>query len=39
MTYGNSNQAGYEYAVKRLEEVPADSPLLQCAGIADGESP
>jgi hypothetical protein len=24
-------QAGYEYAVKRLEELPADSPVLRCA--------
>ena len=25
-------QSGYEYAVKRLEELPADSPVLKCAG-------
>ncbi|HJS91993.1 MAG TPA: patatin-like phospholipase family protein [Steroidobacteraceae bacterium] len=24
-------QAGYDYAVKRLEELPADSPVLRCA--------
>jgi NTE family protein len=24
-------QVGYEYAVRRLEELPADSPLLKCA--------
>ncbi len=24
-------QAGYEYAIKRLEELPANSPLLSCA--------
>ncbi len=28
-------QAGYEYAVKRLEELPADSPLLKCAAVED----
>ena len=25
-------QAGYEYAVARLEELPASSPLRKCGG-------
>ena len=29
-------QAGYEYAVKRLEELPADSPVLKCTGVLRG---
>jgi predicted acylesterase/phospholipase RssA len=26
-------EAGYEYASRRLAELPADSPLLRCATI------
>ena len=26
-------QAGYEYAVRKLDELPADSPVLKCVGL------
>jgi NTE family protein len=29
-------QVGYEYAIKRLEELPADSPVLKCAADLPG---
>jgi NTE family protein len=29
-------QAGYEYAIKRLEALPADSPVLKCAAHLSG---